>query len=248
MMSYNPARGWPMDLLGKVAIVTGAGQGIGRATAELFASLGAKVVLVARTGAAIASVEREIRSQGGEAVAVAADVSQEAQVRSAVTRTLETFGTVDILVNNAAISAGIPVVSTPVEEWDRILAVNLRGTFLCCREVLPVMLERNCGSIVNVSSSAARHPFPGYGAYSASKAGIIALTMVLAEEVKNTGIRVNAILPGLVDTETMRGRLRPEELEGAMKPIDVARIIAFLASDEAWAIHGAAIEAYGRKL
>ncbi len=237
-----------MDLSGKVAVVTGAGQGIGRETARLMANLGARVVLVARSEGPIASLAREIEERGGRALAVSTDVSQEAQVRSMVAKALDAFGTVDILVNNAAVSAGIPVVSTPVEEWDRILAVNLRGTFLCCREVLPVMLERNSGSIVNVSSSAARHPFPGYGAYSASKAGILALTMVLAEELKPTRIRVNAVLPGLVDTETMRARLGPESLVGAMKPIDVARVIAFLASDEAWAIHGAAVEAFGRKL
>jgi NAD(P)-dependent dehydrogenase (short-subunit alcohol dehydrogenase family) len=237
-----------MDLSGKVVIVTGAGKGIGRETARLMASMGAKVVLVARSSGSLLELEQEIRNLGFEALAVPADVSQEAEVRAMVERTLQAYGTVDVLVNNAAISAGIPVISTPVEEWDRILEVNLRGTFLCCREVLPIMLERNCGSIVNVSSSAARHPFPGYGAYSASKAGIVALTMVLAEEIKGSRVRVNAILPGLVATETMRARLGSEDLEGAMEPIDVARVIAFLASDDAWAIHGAAIEAYGRKL
>lgn len=237
-----------MDLSGKVAIVTGAGQGIGRETARLMASLGAKVVLVARSAEALRAVEQEILAKGGSALAVPADVSQEDHVRRVVRRCLEEYGTVDILVNNAAVSAGIPIMYTPVEEWDRILGVNLRGTFLCCREVLPIMLEKDSGSIVNVSSSAARHPFRGYGAYSASKAGILALTMVLAEEVKTSRVRVNAVCPGLVDTETMRARLRPEELAQAMKPIHIARVIAFLASEDAWAIHGATIEAYGRKL
>jgi NADP-dependent 3-hydroxy acid dehydrogenase YdfG len=192
----------------RVAIVTGAGRGIGRAVAEALARQGAAVVLAARTRSEIAAVAEAIRNAGGRAVAVPTDVSQDARVEALVDTTIGELGRVDILVTAAGVAAFGPVASAKPADWDPMLAVNLRAVMTCCRAVLPPMLRQQSGTIVNVASVAATRPIAGAAAYAATKAGVIAWSRVLAEELRGDGIRVGVISPGAVDTplwDTIRG-------------------------------------------
>lgn len=186
--------------LPRVALVTGAGRGIGRATALALAGHGFAVALAARTEADLATVAGEIAAYGGRALAVPADVTDEGSVASMAESVLGTHGRLDVLVNAAGCGAFAPVAETALAEWERQLKVNLTGTFLACRAVLPAMLARREGDIVNVLSVASRVVFPGAAAYCASKWGALGFTRVLAEEVRRQGVRVTALCPGSVDT------------------------------------------------
>ncbi|MGH9747929.1 MAG: SDR family NAD(P)-dependent oxidoreductase [Candidatus Acidiferrales bacterium] len=191
-----------MILKGQVAVVTGGGRGIGRAIARRFANEGAAVVVTARSEDEVKQVAGEIREQGGEAVAVVADVSQEADCERIVRAARERFGAIHILVNNAGIYGPVmPAEKISAREWDEVIAVNLRGPFLLSRLVLPEMYERKSGSILNITSIAAKAAFQLNGPYAASKAGLMGLTHTLAAEGARKGVRVNAISPGPV-TET----------------------------------------------
>lgn len=186
------------DLRGKTAVVTGGGRGIGRATALAIAQCGARVVVTARTAPEIESVVREIEAQGGEGLAVQADVARQDDVETLVNRA----GDVDILVNNAGVIWPIsPVAGADPDAWLQSISINLTAVFFTMHAVLPGMLERGWGRIVNVSSGAARGTTAGWSAYSAAKAGVEALTSVAAREVGSGGVRINAIRPGIVDTE-----------------------------------------------
>jgi NADP-dependent 3-hydroxy acid dehydrogenase YdfG len=189
-----------LPLADRVAIVTGAGRGIGRAVAEALARQGAAVVLAARTRAEIAAVAETIRNAGGRALAVPTDVTQDARVEALVDETVGELGRVDILVTAAGVAAFGPVASAKSADWDPMLAVNLRAVMLCCRAVLPPMLRQRSGTIVNVSSIAATRPIAGAAAYAATKAGVVAWSRVLAEELRAEGVRVGVISPGAVDT------------------------------------------------
>lgn len=202
-----------MRFQGKVAIVTGASRGIGKAVALALAREGAQVVVAARTEQAeqlpgtIHDTVRGIEAVGGKALAVKTDVGDEASVDEMVHRTLEAFGRIDVLVNNAAVAFYPPVVETPPRRWDLVMRVNLRGPFLCCRAVLPTMIQQRSGSIVNLSSGAADMDGPTYVgvAYCATKAAVERLTNALAGEVRQHSIAVNAIKPRKeVSTEGMR--------------------------------------------
>jgi NAD(P)-dependent dehydrogenase (short-subunit alcohol dehydrogenase family) len=234
------------DLRGKTALVTGSGRGIGRATAQALARCGARVIVVARNAAQIEEVAQEIQSQGGDAEAIAADVSRDDQVQRLVSQA----GQVDILINNASIIQPIsPVVSIDPAAWRDSIAINLDGVFLPCRYVLEGMLARGWGRIVNVSSGAARGTTAGWSAYSAAKAGVEAFTGVLAREVGEQGLRVNAVRPGIVDTEMQVeirssteeqfGRDNVERFRGYQErgllraPEDPARLILWLLTPEA---------------
>jgi len=186
---------------GRVALVTGAGRGIGAATARLLADEGAAVALAARTEAEIISVANEIISHGGTAIPVRVDVAEEDSVSSCFERVRAELGDVTILVNNAG-TPGIPlpVAATKPESWRRAFDVNVTGAFLCAREALPGMASANWGRIVNVSSAAARHPVAGMAAYGASKAALDQLTRVLALEGEPYGISVTGVYPGVIDT------------------------------------------------
>ncbi|MDQ4129294.1 MAG: SDR family oxidoreductase [Actinomycetota bacterium] len=186
---------------GRVALVTGAGRGIGAATARLLARRGATVALAARTEEEVASVAREISAAGASALPLRVDVSDEDSVASCFEKTRAEFGEVNILVNNAG-TPGIPlpVAATGLEEWRRVLEVNLTGAFLCAREALPGMASENWGRIVNVSSAAARHPMAGMAAYGTSKAALDQLTRVLALEGEPYNIAVTGVYPGVIDT------------------------------------------------
>jgi NAD(P)-dependent dehydrogenase (short-subunit alcohol dehydrogenase family) len=236
----------------RVAIVTGAGQGLGAGYAKEFAGEGAAVVLAGRTTARLEKVAGEIAAGGGRTLVVACDVGVEADVKRLVEAAMAEFGHVDILVNNAAYHVSLPIEDVPLEEWARQLSINLTGTFLCCRAVIPAMKARRYGKIINISSSAATTYFPGFGAYAASKAGIVSLTRTLSEELKEYGINVNVINLGMTNTEHTRERMGNDAavtipLEEMLQVDEVAKVALFLASDESSPIMGAAIEVLGRK-
>jgi len=229
-------------LEGKVAVVTGGVLGIGRGIVEAFATEGAHVavadILQEREAAPVlARVER----LGRRGLYVRTDVSREGEVRGIVSEVIEAFGRIDVLVNNAGVLSRSPLEQMPAEEWDRVLAINLRGTFLCCRFALPHMLKRGQGKIVNVASQLGQVGAPGLAHYSASKGGVIAFTKALAREVAARGVLVNAVAPGPISTGIMPPE--SEEHEEAFKaalPIrrfgaieEVAPTVVFLASDEA---------------
>ena len=186
---------------GRVALVTGAGRGIGAATACLLAAQGAAVALAARTKDEVAAVARGISAAGGTALALPTDVADEDSVASLFERVRAELGGVTLLVNNAGTpGVPLPVAATAPAAWRRVLEVNLTGAFLCAREALPGMVSENWGRIVNVSSAAARHPLAGMSAYGASKAALDQLTRVLALEGEPYNIAVTGVYPGVIDT------------------------------------------------
>jgi meso-butanediol dehydrogenase / (S,S)-butanediol dehydrogenase / diacetyl reductase len=255
-----------MVLEGKVAIVTGAGRGIGRAIARKFAAEGAAVVVAARSATEIQKVAEEIQSVGGRALASAADVSREADCEKIVRESRRAFGGVDILVNNAGVYGPVqPIEKVDPREWDRVIAVNLRGPFLLSRLLLAEMYERGSGSILNVTSIAAKAAFPLNGAYAASKAGLIGLTHTLAAEAARKGVRVNALSPGPVPETRMsqelwrnlakhfqanHDELFKKMLEGILQgrpqtAQEIADAALFLVSDQAGAITGQTLNVDG---
>lgn len=231
-------------LQGQVAIITGAGRGIGAAAAETLARAGAAIVLTARTTEQVEVVAGRIRQQGGRAIAVAADVSELDQVEEVVESALDQFERVDILVNNAAIVWPVDEVSeADPDEWAYQIHVNLVGPFYMVRNVLPVMLEQKYGRILNIGSGAAHIPIPGMSAYCATKAGLEIFTKTLARELDGTGVTTNILSPGMVDTE-MQADIRSidtsestldfgywheaYEKKDLIAPADTARLIYWL--------------------
>jgi NAD(P)-dependent dehydrogenase (short-subunit alcohol dehydrogenase family) len=247
-------------------IITGGGRGIGRAIAMKFAAEGAKVVLAARTPAEVQAVAEEIRAAGGHGEGIAADLSTVAGCEKVFRVAADGYGGVDILVNNAGVLGPVaPVVEITPEEWDAVMAANLKSAFLLSRLALPGMVERGSGTILNVSSVAAKMAFGLNAAYAASKAGLIALTRTLAAEASGRGVRVNAICPGPVPATHLSKELgaglakrfggTPEEiLQGALKGIlqgrpqtieEIATVALFLCSEQASAITGQALNIDG---
>jgi NAD(P)-dependent dehydrogenase (short-subunit alcohol dehydrogenase family) len=235
-----------MRLKDSVAIVTGGGRGIGRSICLAFAAEGAQLVAAARTLAEIELVVSEIKRGGGTAIAVPVDVADEQSVDALVDRSLTEYGRIDILVNNAAISH-LPqaVAKMDTATWDTVMAVNLRGAFLCSRAVAREMIRRQSGKIINMASIGARRGEGGRSAYRVSKAALISLTECLSDEVKAFGVNVNAICPGAVDTPMLREVYGRREGIVAMPPEDIAAVAVFLASSESRALHGAVIDAFG---
>ncbi len=248
-----------MKLRGKSAIVTGAGRGIGQAIAFRFAQEGARLLIAARTESELQHTVREIERAGGCADYLAANVSERADVARVVERALARDGHIDILVNCAGVYGPIgPLAEIDVGAWIKAVQVNLFGTFMMCRAVLPNMIERRHGKIINFSGGGAASPLPRFSAYGVSKAAVVRLTETLAQEVKEFNIQVNAIAPGAVDTRlqdavlaagekagdiagTMK-RLR-ETGEGGVKPEVPAQLALFLASDESDGLTGKLISA-----
>jgi NAD(P)-dependent dehydrogenase (short-subunit alcohol dehydrogenase family) len=247
------------SLRGKVAIVTGAAQGIGHAVAETLASQGTAVVLVDVLAEKLEQAAEAIRRVGGNASAAVADVSSRDQVRRMVDSVTSTHGTVDILINNAGVLRNTPIADMPEEEWDLVLDVCLKGAFLCSQAVLPIMQARRYGKIVNVSSLAARSTSVlGGAAYTAAKAGLLGFSRHLAREAAPYGINVNAICPGATDTPMTRGGTAGDEhfeRVGKMVPLghwgtpyDQAGAVMFLVSDAASFITGATLDVNGGQI
>jgi 3-oxoacyl-[acyl-carrier protein] reductase len=245
-------------LAGDVAVITGAGQGIGRAYGLRFAREGARVVLADVQHDKVRDVAREVQATGGEALAVTADVADPGSVHDLVRSALDRFGRIDVLVNNAAISSTVeqkPFEEITLDEWDRIMAVNLTGAFLCCQAVAPSMRERGRGRIINIASAVARRAGPWrYAHYVASKAGIMGLTRALATELGDDGITVNAISPGPVETELAGGAPVPEQIRTLIAaqaihrrevPEDLVGVAVFLASEDGRFITGQVINVDG---
>ena len=189
-----------MKLAGQVAVVTGAGRGIGRAVATALAREGAAVALAARSAAELEGVAREIRQSGGRALSVPTDVRQEAAVEALAQRALGEWQRVDVLVNAAGAATFAPVADSKLDDWDQMLAVNLRGAVLCCRAVLPAMIARHRGTIVNLGSVVTSRSLTGSAAYTASKYGLLGFSRVLAEEMRPHGVRVGVLSAGATDT------------------------------------------------
>jgi 2-dehydro-3-deoxy-L-rhamnonate dehydrogenase (NAD+) len=213
-----------LELPGRVAVVTGAARGIGFAIAERLSKAGARVVIadVSEEGAA-AAVER-LQEGGARAVGVAADVTSPEEVGAMVERALDAFGQLDILVNNAGITGrDAPLWEITDEDWQKVLDLNLTGTFYCCRAVISHMREHRSGAIVNVASISGKEGNPNMIPYSVSKAGVICLTKALAKEVTGDGVRVNCVAPGVIETPLL-GQLQPEAIEYMKSKVPMGRM------------------------
>lgn len=237
-----------MRLENKVAVVTGGGSGIGQAIAILFAKEGAKVVVAGRRLEALQSTAAEIEKLGQEALAVTADVSSFSSVQNLVQKTLEKFGRIDILVNNAGIYLPGDAVSTTEEDWDKVLAIDAKGAFLCSKAAIPSMIERGKGKIINTASIAGLFGFEGSLAYCAAKGAVVNLTKEMALDLGPKNINVNAIAPGIIETDMTQGFLQDENAKKGFlnkipmgrigKPLDIAYAALYLASDESDFITG----------
>lgn len=248
-----------MRLAGKVAIVTGGGGGIGRATAAAFAAEGAKVVVVDINPDAAQATVDQVTAAGGTALAAPADVSAEADIKRVVADTVEAFGTVDVVFNNAGIIRRTTVEDITVEEWDRVFAVNVRAIYLMCREVVPIMAAAGGGSIINTGSGWGLKGGGRAVSYCASKGAVVNLTRALAIDHGPQGIRVNSVNPGDVNTDMLRNeasQLRQDAqsflAEAADRPLgrmgeasEIAAAVVWLASDEASYVTGSALSVDG---
>lgn len=238
----------------RVALITGAGKGIGRVTALTFAAEGAAVAVLDVDGAAAESVAQEVRAAGGRALACPCDITNAESVQSAVDAAVAALGHIDVLVNNAGISRDVTLLKMQESDWDLVMDVNMKGTFHCCRAVLPHMKAQKWGRVINLSS---RSIFgnPGQTSYSASKLAVVGFTRSLSLEQARNGITVNAVAPGFVETEGIRSHKSYEQLKEVAvgkipvgflgDPKDIASTVVFLASEQARYITGTTVFATG---
>jgi 3-oxoacyl-[acyl-carrier protein] reductase len=241
------------SLKDKVAVVTGASQGIGRETALALAEAGAKVVVAARNEEKLAALAGAIAAAGGEALKLKMDVADAEQVKAGFKQIVEKFGRLDILVNNAAVTRDGLAMRMKRDDWDAVLQTNLTGAHLCIQQALPVMIKARAGRIINISSIVAQMGNAGQANYVAAKAGLIGLTKAIAIEIASRGITVNAVAPGFI--ETPMTEVLPDKVKEELKvriPLgrmgsarDVAAAIVFLASDEAGYITGHVLNVNG---
>lgn len=216
----------------KVVLVTGASRGLGRTLVEMFAECGAHVAFCARKADAIQGVEADLVRRGVQAMAVGCDVSVEEQVLRLVHRTVQRFGRIDVLINNASIlGPRVPIAEFPSEPWNAVLTANLTGAFFVSREVIHVMRRQDAGSVINVSSSLGQKVKPNWGAYSVSKWGLEGLSAMMAEELRGTGIRVNVVDPGAMRTDMRAAACPAEDPLTLPTPREVANVFLYLASD-----------------
>lgn len=235
-----------LHLDNQVAIITGGGRGIGKAAAMALARGGVRIVVAARTASEIEAVANEIQTMGGEALAIQTDVSKEEDVQHMVQKTVEAYGRVDILVNNAAVNIRPKsIVDLTLEEWNWLMSINLTGVFLCSKYVLKHMMHQQSGKIVNVSSIGGRKGGKGRTPYRPSKAALINLTECIAAEAKEYNVNVNTVCPGATVTKMIRDLYPDRDTRTMMTPDDVANVIVYLVSDSATALHGASIDITG---
>jgi NAD(P)-dependent dehydrogenase (short-subunit alcohol dehydrogenase family) len=246
-----------MKLQGKAALITGAGSGMGRATALLFAREGAKVAVNDVNLESAQKTVEEIKKMGGTAIAIKADISEAKEVEAMIDRVIKEFGGIQILINNAGISVSCPAIETPLELWDRVMGVMLRGTFLCCRKAGQWMVPHREGKVVNISSIAAIRSQVNMSAYATAKAGIVQLTRALALEWGPHNINVNCIIPGGTNTPMLNTHDVPITNEMVKnfiplghlgEPEDIANAALFLVSDESHQITGVALPVDGGEL
>lgn len=241
-----------MRLENKVAIITGSAAGIGLATANLFAKEGAKVVIVDLTEELVKGAEKEITDKGGIAFGVVGDVTSNAAMKDVVAKVVEKFGTVDILVNNAGVTKDAVSHKMTEEQWDSVIAINLKGPFNCVQAVIPIMRENKYGKIINISSGA-RFGNVGQANYSSTKEGVVGLTRTLAKELGSKNINVNCVAPGFIESpmsakvpadilKTLIQRI-PMQRQGKMD--EVANAILFFASDESAYVTGQVLDVGG---
>jgi len=241
------------SLSNKIAIVTGASRGIGSAIAHNLSKAGAKVVLISRSIDALKSVESEIKSNGGEAISITADVSNLESFTNAISQVVETWGTVDILINNAGITKDNIILRLKEEDWDTVIDINLKGCFNGIKAVARPMLKARSGRIINITSVIGLIGNSGQSNYAASKAGILGLTKSIAKELGSRNITVNAIAPGYIQTEmtdTLDETLKDDlmksiPLQRLGKPEEIATLVCFLASEEAAYITGQTLNVDG---
>ena len=249
-------------LSGRIALITGAGGGIGRATALDLVRCGASVALVDRDAESLETTAKEAEAAGAQVLSVTADVTRSSDVAGYVQATVDQFGRIDAFFNNAGVEGPVaPLAEYPEDGFDAVVAVNLKGVFLGLRYVLPVMIRQGSGAIVNTSSMAAELGLPGTAVYNATKAGVLALTRTAATEVARHGIRVNSVLPGVIETRMTRSlseRFNPDDPAAAWSsmagttplgrfgaPEEIAAVVRFLLSDDAGFVTGAAWTADG---
>jgi meso-butanediol dehydrogenase / (S,S)-butanediol dehydrogenase / diacetyl reductase len=247
-----------MKLAGRIAIITGAGSGIGHEAAKLFAQEGAFVVVADRNGAAAAQVAAEIAGQGGKAEPLVVDVARESEVKTMVETVVARHGRLDILVNNAGYGFAGTVVTTSEQDWDALMAVNVKGVFFGCKHAIPVMERQGGGVIVNTASAVANVGILDRAAYVASKGAVQALTRAMAIDHVGAGIRVNCVAPGTIEspyfTEILkapdaaalrRGLEQRQAMERLGQPVEIARAMLFLASDDSSFCTGSTLTADG---
>jgi NAD(P)-dependent dehydrogenase (short-subunit alcohol dehydrogenase family) len=244
------------SLEGKVALITGASKGIGQAIAEMYAAAGAKVVVSSRKQEAVDAVAKSITDKGGKAIGVACNVGEPQDVHRLIEKTISTYGTIDILVNNAAANPAFgPVVQTEGSAFDKIININLKAPFELSKQVYPYLKEKKSGSVINISSIGGIRPEQGLGIYSVSKAALISLTKVMAKEWGDDNIRVNVICPGLIKTKfsealwsnekIMSMIMKMQSIKRAGTPEEIGALALFLASDASAYCTGAVFTADG---
>ncbi len=215
-------------LQGKVAIVTGASRGIGRAIALMLGTEGAIVVLAARTKQLLEKVAAQVRNEGGQAIVVPFDLEDEESIKKLVQTVREKFSRLDILINNAGVTHSAPLDKTATGDWDRLMRINARGPFILCRETLPMLKKAESGYIINISSVVGVKGYPLQSAYTASKHALRGMSISLSEELRGTNVRVHVLCPGGVDTELV-SQVRPDiKTDELIKPEEIAELVGYL--------------------
>ena len=247
------------DFTGRSVLITGGGKGIGKVYAEEFAKAGACVGMADIDAAAAESVAASLTKAGLQAFGLGVDIADEASVKAAIAAVLDRYGSIEVLINNASLMSALPRRSwleIPVDEWDRVMAVNLRGMFLCCRAAFPAMKARKRGKIVNISSSRFWEGTPNRLHYTTSKAGVIGFTRALAREVAEFGITVNALTPGMTQSETqvasssgnyLATRIAGRAIERVQVPADLVGAVMFLSSPASDFMTGQTVNVDGGK-